>query len=158
MEDQQTLQLELEQQKQYPGLKITRDNGSVVVDIPIRFYRRNGRFMILRNGQTHCDPQPDGTLDEGVLRVINALGQGFYWQELIESGQYASIDDLARSLNMDRTTVGRTVRLTGLAPTYVQSILDTGRMPEGMSLESLRRDLPVLWKEQDKKWGKVDYS
>ena len=46
----------------------------------------------------------------------------------------------------------RMVRLTGLAPDIIEAIL-RGREPEGMSLEKLRRDLPVRWDDQRKREG-----
>ena len=35
------------QQENYPGLTVTRDGDAIVVRIPVRFYRRNGRQMVL---------------------------------------------------------------------------------------------------------------
>jgi len=54
-------------------------------------------------------------------------------------------------MGVDRTYVGRMLRLTSLAPDLIETIL-RGREPEGMSLEKLRKDLPVRWSEQRKRW------
>jgi hypothetical protein len=35
------------QQENYPGLTVSRDGDAIVVRIPIRFHRRNGRQMVL---------------------------------------------------------------------------------------------------------------
>ncbi|MFW6154650.1 MAG: hypothetical protein ACOC95_05490 [Planctomycetota bacterium] len=35
------------EQEAYPGLRVRRDGDAVVVHIPMRFYRRNGRNMII---------------------------------------------------------------------------------------------------------------
>jgi hypothetical protein len=72
------------------------------------------------------------------------------WQEQLESGQYAGLEDLAAANGVDRTYVGRMLRLTSLAPGIVERIL-TGDEPEGISLRRLQKDLPVVWKEQG--WG-----
>ena len=53
---------------------------------------------------------------------------------------------------MDRTYVGRMLRLTSLAPDIIEAIL-RGKEPEGMSLEKLRKELPVRWDEQRRRWG-----
>jgi hypothetical protein len=49
--------------------------------------------------------------------------------------------------NIDRTYVGRMLRLTSLAPDIIEAIL-RGDEPDGLSLEKLRKDLPVRWEEQ----------
>ena len=43
------------------------------------------------------------------------------------------------------------VRLTSLAPDIIEAIL-RGDEPDGLSLEKLRKDLPVRWDEQRKCW------
>jgi len=49
--------------------------------------------------------------------------------------------------SLDASLVGRTVRLTLLAPDIVDAILD-GQEPEGLSLKELYGQLPLLWEEQ----------
>ncbi|NLF30367.1 MAG: hypothetical protein GX591_05705 [Planctomycetes bacterium] len=44
------------------------------------------------------------------------------------------------------------LRLTSLAPDIIEATL-RGREPAGLSLEKLRKDLPVRWEEQRKMWG-----
>ena len=72
------------------------------------------------------------------------------WQEQLESGHYAGLENLAAGNGMDRTYVGRILRLTSLAPEVVERILD-GDEPERISLAKLRTNLPVVWVEQG--WG-----
>ena len=50
-----------------------------------------------------------------------------------------------------RTYVSRTLRLTSLAPDITEAIL-RGDEPDGLSLEKLRRHLPVQWDEQRANW------
>jgi hypothetical protein len=50
-----------------------------------------------------------------------------------------------------RTYVGRMLRLTSLAPDIIEAIL-RGDEPDGLSLEKLRKNLPVRWEEQRKCW------
>ena len=71
---------------------------------------------------------------------------------MLESGEYASLEDLAQAVSCDRTYVGRILRLTSLAPDIIEAIL-RGDEPDGLSLEKLRRNLPVRWDEQRKAWG-----
>ena len=44
------------------------------------------------------------------------------------------------------------LRLTSLAPDIIDAVL-RGDEPDGLSLEKLRKNLPVRWEEQRKRWG-----
>ena len=69
-----------------------------------------------------------------------------------KSGEYASLEDLARDVGCDRTYVGRMLRLTSLAPDIIEAIL-RGDEPSGLSLERLRKNLPARWEEQREMYG-----
>ena len=71
---------------------------------------------------------------------------------MIESGQAESNSALARKLKLDQSYIARTIRLASLAPDIIEAILD-GREPNGLGLNSLRRDVPLLWDEQRKQLG-----
>ncbi len=43
------------------------------------------------------------------------------------------------------------LRLTSLAPDIIKAIL-RGVEPDGISLEKLRKNLPVKWEEQRERW------
>ena len=66
---------------------------------------------------------------------------------MIDSGQYASITELAEALQVDRSYVGRIMRLALLAPDIVEAIV-RGDEPSGLSLERLVRRGSMLWAEQ----------
>ncbi len=84
--------------------------------------------------------------------LVTALARAFHWQELIDSGKYSSISDLAEALGLDRSYVGRIMRLALLAPDIVEAIVE-GREPSGLSLEKLVCGLPMLWAEQRERFG-----
>ena len=79
--------------------------------------------------------------------LVSALAKAYRWQEQLESGEYAGLEDLAAANDVDRTYVGRILRLTSLAPEIVERILN-GDEPAGISLRSLQKRLPILWAEQ----------
>lgn len=85
--------------------------------------------------------------------LVVALARAFCWQEMIESGQAESNSDLARKLKLDQSYIARTIRLASLAPDLVEAILD-GQEPDGLSLRTLRRDLPLEWHEQRRMFAK----
>ena len=80
------------------------------------------------------------------------MARAYHWQELIESGQARSNSDLARKLHLDQSYIARTIRLTSLAPNIIEAIL-TNQAPDGLSLWTLRHDLPLMWQEQRKLLG-----
>ena len=51
------------------------------------------------------------------------------------------------TLDVDRSYVGRIIRLALLAPDIVEAIV-AGREPSGLSLERLVKGMPVVWEEQ----------
>ena len=84
--------------------------------------------------------------------MITAIARAFHWQELVDGRKYSSISDLAEALGLDRSYVGRIMRLTLLAPDIVEAIVD-GREPSGVSLERLVKAMPVMWAEQRGRFG-----
>lgn len=127
------------------GFAIERETNAVVVRVPVKFYRRNGRQMILakddasgRNHQTA--PAPDSALAAN-------LAKAWMWQEHLESSEYGTLEELANANKVDRTYVGRILQLTSLSPKVVEKILD-GNEPAGVSLRQLRKGVPVVWSEQ----------
>ena len=79
--------------------------------------------------------------------LVSAVAKAYRWQEQLESGQYASLEELAAANGVDRTYVSRILRLTSLSPEIVERILD-GDEPEGVSLRRLQKDLPLAWSDQ----------
>ena len=133
-----------EKERDYPGRTVFRDGDAIVVRIPVRFYRRNGRQMVLTHGgnNVHEDEERESN---GTL--VSALAKAFRWQEQLESGEYGSLEDLAAANSVDRTYLGRILRLTSLAPEIVERILE-GDEPEGISLRRLQKGVPTVWAEQ----------
>lgn len=126
-----------------------RDGEAVVIDIPMSFRRRSGRKEVVL---------PPGAVAAGVLPIepptplAIALARAFRWQEMIETRTAKSNSDLARKLKVDQSYIARTIRLASLAPGIIEAILD-GQEPDGLSLWGLRRDVPLLWQEQQKLVG-----
>jgi hypothetical protein len=141
--------IEDQQQGRYPGLRVRREGDAVVVHIPMRLRRRNGRCMVLTEGEAVPVSAAQHLEDtNGANRtLIEAIAKGHRWQAQLESGEYASLEDLAKDVGCDRTYVGRMLRLTSLAPDIIEAIL-RGDEPDGLSLEKLRKNLPVRWDEQ----------
>jgi hypothetical protein len=117
---------------------VRRDGDAIVIDIPMALRHRGGRKeIVLPPGVA---PAAESAAREATpIALVIALARAFCWQE--------SNSDLARKLKLDHSYIARTIRLTSLAPDLVEAILD-GQEPDGLSLRSLRRDLPLGWDEQ----------
>jgi len=125
---------------------IRRDGDAIVIDIPMALRHRGGRKeIVLPPGVAPVMESAAG--EEAPTALALALARGFRWQEMIETGQVESNSELARKLKLDQSYIARTIRLTSLAPDLVEAIID-GQEPDGLSLRSLRRDLPLAWDEQ----------
>ena len=71
---------------------------------------------------------------------------------MLESGEVASVKELAKQEKIDDSYVARVLRLTLLAPDIVEAILN-GCQPDGMSYRELAKPFPVEWDGQREKWG-----
>ncbi len=127
-------------QERHPTVR--RDGESIVIDIPMTFRRRGKRKeIVLPPGvATSAPPRPPSPLALAVARAL-------VWQEMIESGEAESNSDIARRLKLDPSYVARIIRLAALAPDFIEAILD-GQEPDGLSLRSLKKEIPLLWEEQ----------
>jgi hypothetical protein len=113
------------------------------IRIPMRLARRGGRKLVLTPDGAAPSPQrqlPDDTM-------VKALVRAHRWRRKVESGEAASITELAQQEGVTPPYVFRLLRLTCLAPDIVAAILD-GRQPKGTRLADLVRDVPLDWSEQ----------
>jgi hypothetical protein len=79
--------------------------------------------------------------------MVKAIARAFRWREMLESGEYATIREIASAENINETYVGRVLRLTLLAPDIVEAVLG-GRQPAGLQMDALMRRVSVDWPTQ----------
>jgi hypothetical protein len=79
--------------------------------------------------------------------MVKAIARAFRWRNMLESGERATIREIATAEKINETYVGRVLRLTLLAPEVVEAILN-GRQPAGLQLDGLMRRFPLLWEAQ----------
>jgi hypothetical protein len=87
-------------------------------------------------------PEPDHRLVREILRAIRLF-------DILASGSFISINDLARSEKCCAALISDRIRLAFLAPDIVEMILE-GKQPSSMTIASLKRacPLPASWEEQ----------
>ena len=129
-----------------------QDNGqSVQIRIPMKMKRRNGRkVVILPEGMTK---QTTVAYRQCNHSLVATIARAHHWDNLIASGRYSSILELAADLGLDRSFVSRVVRLTLLAPDIIDAIL-SGNEPSGLTYKELSAcKFPDLWCEQRRVLG-----
>lgn len=121
---------------------MSTEPDTVRIIIPLTVRRRNGRPRI----QPPADyiPVNDGGTDPHVLR---ALAQAWSWRRKLESGEVATIEDMARLAQVTHRMVGRTLKLTYLAPPVLEKLL-LERVPLSISLRELIELSDVNWGDQ----------
>ena len=124
--------------------EISRDGTLLTVSIPMAIRKRGGRKVVVYPAGAEPWAPSRLRIDNTLLR---ALVQAFRWQLKLESGQHATISELAAAEKLDRSFVSHMLRLTLLAPELVEAILD-GRQPSTMQLQPLVRGFPVEWERQ----------
>jgi hypothetical protein len=123
---------------------ITSDREAITVHLPLAFRRRGGRKQII---------VPDGAPAWMPARtrvdnaMVKAIARAFRWRNMLESGQYATIREIATAENINESYVSRVLRLTLLAPATVEAILDGRQGPE-VTLAALMRPFPGEWAAQ----------
>lgn len=116
---------------------------SITVRVPLAIRRRGGRKLVVAPDGGVPGATPARTRADPA--VMKALARAHRWKRLLESGRYSSLGDLAKAERIDRSYLGKMLRLTLLAPDIVEAILD-GKQAETIALPVL---LGVDWVE----WG-----
>ena len=113
---------------------------TLTVVIPLQVKLRGGRKTMITNGVMALEGRQD-------IALIKAVARAFRWRGMLESGAFATINELAAAEKINPSYVSRVLRLTLLAPEMVEAILD-GRQPKGVTLPDLLEPFPVEWIQQ----------
>ncbi|MFN3946107.1 MAG: hypothetical protein ACK4K7_14370 [Allosphingosinicella sp.] len=96
---------------------------TVTIHVPFRIVKRGGRKEVQLPDGAGSEPKADNTL-------VKALARAFRWKRMLESGEFASISELAEREGIAPSYMTRILRLTLLAPDIVEAILDGKQGPE----------------------------
>jgi hypothetical protein len=113
---------------------------TVTVHIPFRLVKRGGRKEM---------QMPDGASSQRKIdnTLVKALARAFRWKRMLESGDFATIAELAQREGIAPSYMTRVMRLTLLAPEIVEVIMD-GRQQPKVTLARLMSYFPVDWEAQ----------
>ena len=113
---------------------------TVTVHIPFQLVKRGGRKEM---------QMPDGATSQRKMEntLVKALARAFRWKRKLESGEFATIVELAGHEGIASSYMTRVLRLTLLAPEIVETILD-GKQTSAMALARLLEPFPAIWTRQ----------
>jgi hypothetical protein len=117
---------------------------TTTVTVPFAIRKRGGRKIVITPDGMTAAPTPRARVDSALLK---ALARGFRWRKLLETGDYATIEEIADAENINSSYVSRVLRMTLLAPEIVEEIL-AGRQPEGLTMARAMQPFPVEWIKQ----------
>lgn len=113
---------------------------TVTLHVQFRLVKRGGRKEMQLPAGEPQQRTTDNTL-------IKALARAFRWKRILESGEFATIAELAEHERIPPSYLTRLLGLTLLAPDIVEAMLD-GRKVAEPSLAKLLAPFPVAWEEQ----------
>jgi hypothetical protein len=117
-------------------------NNTVRVFVPLAMRRRNGRPRVL----------PPANAAEQQVRaqdphILKALGRAWAWRRKLESGEAATVGDIARAEKVTDRFVSRTMRLAYLSPEVLERLV-VRREPPAISLAELIDATYLPWERQ----------
>ena len=130
------------------------DEGYLFSKIAVAFRTISGRKQIVKVGESASAPMPTkqalANLAQGA--VIKAIAKGIAWMKMIDKGEEKPINELAERVEVERHYVIHTLRLATLSPRIIRAALK-GDLPDGFSLEKVRKVETDDWAEQEKQLG-----
>ena len=120
--------------------RATAVSETVTIHVPFRVVMRGGRkeMQIPKGAAQKC--RTDSTL-------VKALARAFRWKQMLESGEFATIAELAEREGIATSYMTRILRLTQLEPGIIEAVLD-GRQGDAVTLARLMDPFPISWIEQ----------
>ncbi|PKP68057.1 MAG: hypothetical protein CVT83_06915 [Alphaproteobacteria bacterium HGW-Alphaproteobacteria-5] len=113
---------------------------TVTLHVPFRIVKRGGKKeMQMPEGATPSR-RTDNTL-------VKALARAFRWKRMLESGEFATIAELAEREGIAPSYMTRVLRLTLLAPDIVEAILN-GKQGPKVTLAQVLEPFPLDWRLQ----------
>jgi len=119
--------------------------ATITVRVPLTVARRGGRKLVIAPDGSTLDDRPIARHVDNAM--VKAIARAFRWRDMLETGEYTTVREMARAEGISESYVGRVLRLTLLAPDIVEAILN-GRTAPDLRIERLMRTLEVQWDRQ----------
>lgn len=121
---------------------------TVTLHVPFRAVKRGGRKEM---------QMPDGAVQPRRTdsALVKALARAFRWKRMLESGEFATIAELAERERIAPSYMTRVLRLSLLAPDIVEAVLD-GTQFADLNLKTAMQHFPGEWTAQVSKFNGRD--
>ena len=113
---------------------------TITVFVPLVIAKRGGRKEIQLPESAAQPRRTDNTL-------VKALARAFRWKQMLESGEFTTMAELAEYEGIAPSYMTRVLRLTLLSPDIVGAILDGAQGPE-VTLGRLLEPFSGDWQDQ----------
>lgn len=114
----------------------------ICVIIPLSIRKRNGRPKILPSEGVQtweaCSQDP---------HILKALGRAWAWRRKLDSGEMATVGDIAKSEEVTDRFVSRTMQLAYLSPEILERMLVERKSPT-VTLNDLVKAATTQWSQQ----------
>jgi hypothetical protein len=110
--------------------------------IPLELKRKNGRPRIVAST---TEPHSQSRIQDP--HILKALGRAWAWRRKLESGEAATINDIAKAENVTDRFVSRMMRLAYLPPDVVEKLV-IWQEPCVLSIKELIELAGVQWGER----------
>ena len=125
------------------------DNSETIIDIPIVLAPHKGSIRFVAKDRQ--DPFLPGK-DEPLIAAVH---QAQSWRQSLVRGESKSVSEIAKKSGVTRAYVARRIRLAYLAPDIVDAIF-AGRQSVSVTLENLRKPIPLSWETQRRIYGHAE--
>src|SRR5258708_4588370 len=105
---------------QYGRPTLSKDGRTITVHIPISMRQQGGRKQVITPAGAPSWVPTSTRVDN---TMVKALVRAHRWRDMLESGDHATVRDLAKAEAIDEVYLGRILRLTLLTPNIVEAIL-----------------------------------
>jgi hypothetical protein len=123
---------------------LSRDGRTMVVRIPISLRRQKGRKQVVTPANAAPWTPVPSRVDSA---LVKAIVRAHRWRDMLESGRYDTLRELAKAEKINESYLGRVLRLTLLSPVVTEAIL-SGQQPQQIELADLLQLFPVEWERQ----------
>jgi hypothetical protein len=121
---------------------MSNPSDTIRVVIPLTIRRRNGRPRVLppeNSGDQQCRSQDP--------HILKALGRAWTWRRKLDSGEMATVGDIAKAEKVTDRFVSRTMRLAYLSPEVLERLL-VRQEPPAISVAELIDVTYLPWDTQ----------
>lgn len=115
---------------------------TITLHVPFKLTKRGGRKLMIAPDGAGVAPRP--RIDSA---LVKALARAHRWQRMLDSGEFATIRELAEREGVTPSFLTRILRLTLLAPDIAETILH-GKQSETLTLKTAMEPFPGEWAAQ----------